>query len=142
KLVIQRMRSCSSGVARGRRAFARPRAAESGILPREASESAAYPRANCGSFCMARRALTSAPSTMWFSYLSRESSTNLRASCERVETGILPKSCCLELAAILEEELVLRALATSTRGAESCAQAGQPNNEGKIRRRTRTEKRF
>src|SRR5712692_1976847 len=40
-LVIQRMRSCSSGVARVRRDFARPRAAESGMLPSEASESAA-----------------------------------------------------------------------------------------------------
>src|SRR5260370_32705070 len=91
---------------------------------------------------MARRALLRAPSTMWFSYLSRESSTNLRASLERVETGMLPKSCCLPAGTILAEELVLRALATSTRGAELCAQAGQPSNEGKLRRRTRAEKRF
>src|ERR1700730_4295148 len=92
---------------------------------------------------MARRALPSAPSTMWFSYLSRAISTSLRASSERVETGMVPKSCwCLALGAILAAELLLRALAASTRGAEVCAQAGYPSSEGKIRRRTRAEKRF
>src|SRR6266404_9137480 len=91
---------------------------------------------------MALRALARAPSTMWFSYLSREISTNLRACSERVETGMLPKSCCLAIGATFAAELLLRVLATSTRGAEVCAQAGHPKNKGKIRRTTRAEKRF
>src|ERR1700676_5555969 len=92
---------------------------------------------------MARRALTRAASTLWFSYLSSESSTNLRACTERVETGILPKSCCCRaMGAILAAELVVRALATATRDAELCAQAGTPHREGKNKRRTRAEKRF
>src|SRR5258706_13968702 len=91
---------------------------------------------------MALRALARAPSTMWFSYLSREISTNLRACSERVETGMLPKSCCLAIGATFAAELLLRALATSTCGAEVCAQPGYPHNEGRIRRRTRAEKRF
>src|ERR1700737_686760 len=91
---------------------------------------------------MARRALPRAASTIWFSYLSSEISTNLRASSERVETGMLPKSCCLAIGAIFAAGLGLRALVTSTRGAEFCAQAGCPQKEGKIRRRTRAEKRF
>src|ERR1700730_6491387 len=91
---------------------------------------------------MALRALARAPSTMWFSYLSREISTNLRACSERVETGMLPKSGCLAIGATFAAELLLRALATWTWGAEVCAQAGYPNSDGKIRRRTRAEKRF
>src|SRR6267378_2034266 len=91
---------------------------------------------------MALRALARAPSTMWFSYLSSDISTNLRACSERVETGMLPKSCWWAMGATFAAGLLLRALATSTRGAEVCAPAGYPNNEGKIRRRTRDEKRF
>src|ERR1700726_4237711 len=92
---------------------------------------------------MARRALTRAASTLWFSYLSSESSTNLRACAERVETGMLPKICCgRAMEAIFAAEVVVRALATATRGAGVCAQAGTPHREGKSRRRTRAEKRF
>src|SRR5258708_2035227 len=56
-LVIQRMRSCSSGAARGRRAFARPRAAESRVPPREGSESGVEAWANRGNFFIAGAAL-------------------------------------------------------------------------------------
>src|SRR6266403_4013896 len=55
---------------------------------------------------------------------------------------MLPKSCCLAIGATFAAELLLRVLATSTRGAEVCAQAGHPKNKGKIRRTTRAEKRF
>src|SRR5713101_219963 len=91
---------------------------------------------------MALRALTTAPSTMWFSYLSSEISTNLRASSERVEIGMLPKSCCLAMGATLAAELLLRAFAAWTCGVGFCAHSGQPHNEGEIKRRTRAEKRF
>src|SRR5713226_5477943 len=91
---------------------------------------------------MALRALTRAPSTMWFSYWSSEISTNLRASSERVESGIVPKSCCLAIGATFAAELLLRALAAWTCGAGFCAHSGQPHNEGKIKRRTRAEERF
>src|SRR5258708_26039377 len=91
---------------------------------------------------MALRALTTAPPTMWFSYLSSEISTNLRASSERVEIGMLAKSCCLAVGATFAAEPLLRALAAWTCGAVFCAHNGQPQNEGKIRRRTRAEERF
>src|SRR4029077_11787235 len=91
---------------------------------------------------MALRALARAPSTTWFSYLSKEISTNLRASSERVERGMLPKSCCLTVGATLEAELLLRAVAGARCDAEVCAHTVVAHNEGKIRRRTRAEKRF
>jgi len=46
------------------------------------------------------------------------------------------------MGAILAAEVVVRALATATRGAGLCAQAGTPHSEGKNRRRTRAEKRL
>src|SRR4029077_14239123 len=91
---------------------------------------------------MALRALARAPSTTWFSYLSSEISTNLRASSERVETGMLPKSCCFPAGGVFGSELLLRALAGSMWGAEVCAHTVVAHNEAKIRRRTRAEKRF
>src|SRR5215470_18507239 len=92
--VIQRTRSCSSGVARERRDLALASAAGSGVVRRAAKEVIAYANADWGSFSVARRAWSAEASSVAFSYLSQASSRDLRASSDFVESGMAPKSCC------------------------------------------------
>src|SRR5690348_5738678 len=93
--VIQRTMSCSSGVARGRRALALASAEASGMPRRAAKETMAKLRADCGSFFAAWRARLADGSYMAFSYLSQACSRDLRAPSDLVERGIAPKSCCV-----------------------------------------------
>src|SRR5689334_4062234 len=143
KLVIQRTRSCSSGVQRGIRVFALVNAAGSGMPPSEAMERVAYPRANWGSLAIACFAAEIASSWRWFSYLSRESSIRRRASVERVDKGRLPYSLRrVPGSTVAGAASALRDVVGSRCEAEFCAQAGMAKSDGKINKSQRVTKRF
>src|SRR5256886_9182529 len=140
-LVIQRTRSCSSVVVRGRRDLAFASATELGIPRRAKKDSRAWLRADCGSFSVARRAFTTASSNIEFSYLSHASSMNLRASPDCVEIGMAPKRRC-PLDTIGGVCLAARLAVSATReaGVFGRAPAGQRGSE--IRKKERAAYRF
>src|ERR1700682_3072991 len=117
--VIQRTSNCASGEACGKRALARAKAALLGMPRRDAKESSAYPKANSGSFSVACCARTIESSSIKFSYLSSDISANLRASTDRVDTGIAPNKS--KGAGAKRVDPAARDFASSTRGGCSCA---------------------